>query len=554
MARALFIHRAKEGAAFFRLVARFGDSGWYGGALVLAAFAATPLLVLLARLFMPEHGVWQHLAENVLGDLVLNTVLLLGCIIPQTLVLGVGLGWLTGACEFPGRRFFAWALVLPFAVPPYVFAFVYLGMFDFGGPVQTALRAAFPAVGFIDIRNVSGVSFILSLAFYPYVYLMSRSAFMTQGRTALEVARTLGQSPARAFFTVALPMARPFIAAGLLLVCMETLADFGAVSIFNYDTFTTAIYKAWFGMFSLSGAAQLSSVLVVFVLCLIVSEQFLRRRMRFSEAGRTNRSERLVLQGGWKWAAFSASLLVFIVSFALPCLQLAVWGAQALGDGVLRYVEYAFNTLLLGIGGTVIVVAAALLLAFARKSHGGLFINFSARIATLGYALPGTVLAVGIFIPAAWLDSQLLNVAERLTGLSFSPFVQGSVGLLVGAYCIRFLAAGYGSVDSAMQRITPSIGDAARSLGVTGFSMLGRVYLPMLKKGMITAAILVLVDIMKEMPITLMMRPFGWDTLAVKLYEYTAEAEWQLAAIPAVALIAAGVVPVLLLTKQMEEA
>lgn len=553
MAQALRINQAKEAGGFFRLFSCNGNILWTCGAVVLAGFAATPLLVLLARLAMPEQGVWQHLADNVLGELALNTFLLLAGIVPLTLVAGVGLGWLTGACEYPGRRFFAWALVLPFAVPPYVFAFVYLGMFDFGGPVQTALRAVFPSVGFIDIRNAAGVSFILSLAFYPYVYLMSRTAFMTQGRTALEAARTLGHSPARAFFTVALPMARPFIAAGLMLVCMETLADFGAVSIFNYDTFTTAIYKAWFGMFSLSGAAQLSSVLVLFVLCLIVSEQYLRRRMRFSEAGKASRGERLVLSGCWKWTAFGASLLAFSFSFVLPCIQLLVWGYEAIGSGVMRYVEYTFNTLLLGSAGTAVAVGAALLLAFARKSRGGTLINISARLATLGYALPGTVLAVGIFIPAAWLDKQMLGMLEGLTGYSLSPFIQGSLGLLVGAYCIRFLAAGYGSVDSAMQRITPSIGDAARSLGVTGFAMLGRVYLPMLKKGMLTAAILILVDIMKELPITLMMRPFGWDTLAVKLYEYTAEAEWQLAAVPAVALIAAGILPVLLLTSQMED-
>lgn len=232
-----------------RRIFRLQSPGWFFGAALLAVAAAVPLLVIVGHLLMPQQEVWKHLAENVLGTLVANTALLLACIVPLTAIMGVGLGWLTGACDYPGRKFFAWALVLPFAIPPYVFAFVYLGLFDFSGPVQGALRTVFPSLGFVDIRSGFGVATILSLAFYPYVYLMARSAFMTQGRTAMEAARTMGMKPSRAFFKVALPMARPFVAAGVVLVCMESLADFGAVSIFNYDTFTTAIYKAWFGLF-----------------------------------------------------------------------------------------------------------------------------------------------------------------------------------------------------------------------------------------------------------------------------------------------------------------
>ena len=284
----------------WRTTFRIKSPAWFTLAGALALVAAAPLLVILSFLLAPNQDIWSHLAENVLGTLAINTVLLLVCIIPLTAISGVGLGWLTGACDFPGRKFFSWALVLPFAIPPYVFAFVYLGIFDFTGPVQSFIRSVFPAAGFIDIRNFGGVSLILSLAFYPYVYLMSRSAFMTQGRTAIEAARTLGLSPGKAFFKVALPMARPFIAAGLVLVCMESLADFGAVSIFNYDTFTNAIYKAWFGMFSLESAAQLSSILAIIVLTALVAEQKMRSRMRYTEAGRSNKTDRLKLTGPWK--------------------------------------------------------------------------------------------------------------------------------------------------------------------------------------------------------------------------------------------------------------
>ena len=539
--------------SFPRRRLRIQSPGWFAAAVLLAVVASVPLLVIVGYTFVPQQDVWKHLAENVLGTLVSNTAFLLMCIIPLTAIMGVGLGWLTGACDYPGRRFFAWALVLPFAIPPYVFAFVYLGLFDFSGPVQSAVRSLFPSIGFIDIRNGVGVSTILSLAFYPYVYLMSRSAFMSQGRTAMETARTLGQAPVRAFFRVALPLARPFIAAGLVLVCMESLADFGAVSIFNYETFTTAIYKAWFGLFSLEAAAQLSSVLAIVVLVALVCEQRMRARMRYTEAGRSSSAVRLQLPGTWKWVAFGASSLVFFLAFVLPVALLAVWGWEVIGPDAVRYFEYGLNTLMLGFAGAAITIMGATALAFAKRNNPGLIMTWASRLATLGYALPGTVLAVGIFIPAAWLDHSILDAFESFTGIEASPFIQGSIGLMVVAYCIRFLAAGFGSVESAMQRITPSIGEAAKTMGVTGFSLLRRIYVPMLHKGLFTGAILVLVDVMKDMPITLMMRPFGWDTLAVKIYEYTSEGEWELAAIPAAVLILVGLLPVLLLTRQTEK-
>lgn len=532
---------------------RLQSPGWFLAAVLLALLAATPLLVIVGHLLVPQQEVWRHLAENVLGTLVANTALLIACIVPLTTLMGVGLGWLTGACDYPGRKFFAWALVLPFAIPPYVFAFVYLGLFDFSGPVQTAIRSAFPAIGFIDIRNGFGVSAILSLAFYPYVYLMARSAFMTQGRTAMEAARTLGMKPSKAFFKVALPMARPFIAAGLVLVCMESLADFGAVSIFNYDTFTNAIYKAWFGLFSLESAAQLSSVLAIFVLIALVMEQRMRARMRYTEAGRSSRAERIKLVGAGKWAAATASSLVFMLAFAVPCVQLVSWAWEVIGPDAVRYLEYSTRTLTLGLTGAAFTTLAAMALAFAKRNDPGPAMTWASRLSTLGYALPGTVLAVGIFIPASWLDNFLIDVVGLFSDTQPTPFIQGTLGLMIVAYAIRFLAAGFGSVDSAMQRITPSIGEAARTMGVTGIALLRRIYFPMLNKGLVTGAILVLVDIMKEMPITLMMRPFGWDTLAVKIYEYTSEGEWELAAIPAVVLILVGLLPVLLLTRQSEK-
>ena len=533
---------------------RWNAPGWIVISFLLALVATTPVLVILSSYFFPEEDIWQHLVENVLQGLALNTLKLLACVIPLTALLGISMGWLTSACEYPGRRFFSWALVLPFAVPPYVYAFVYLGIFDFSGPVQGLIRESFPSVGFIDIRNTAGVSIILSLAFYPYVYLMSRSAFLTQGRSSMEAARMLGQTPLGAFFRVALPMARPWIAAGLLLVAMETLADFGAVAIFNYDTFTTAIYKAWFGMFSLNAALQLSSILVVFVLIILVLEQHFRFRMRFNETYTAAvRHQRLHLNGLKKWLAFITSLMIFFFAFALPFSQLIIWSWSNLNSDALQYLEQALNTFVLGAVTAAVTTLCAIIIAYSKQSNPGLTMKWNARLATLGYALPGTVLAVGIYIPAAWLDNQLLNIFTGITGSRINPLLQGSLIILIVAYAIRFLAAGFGSIDSSMNRITPSIVEAARTMGTTGTALLKRIYLPMTKTGLLTASIFVLVDVMKEMPITLMMRPFNWDTLAVKIFEYTSEGEWELAALPAVGLILTGLLPVLFLTKKTEE-
>lgn len=527
--------------------------GWVFASIGFALVAAIPVLVILSSFLTAEEDIWKHLAENVLSGLIVNTFKLLFCVLPLTAILGISTGWLTSACEYPGRRFFSWALVLPFAVPPYVFAFVYLGIFDLTGPVQGVLRDLFPGIGFIDIRNTLGVSVILSLAFYPYVFLMSRSAFLSQSRSAMEAARTLGHSPRKAFFRVSLPMARPWIAAGLLLVAMETLADFGSVAIFNYDTFTTAIYKAWFGLFSLNAASQLSSVLVVFVLTALVFEQNLRSKLRFHETGAAAPvRQRFILTGTKKWFAFSASLTLFLLAFVLPCSQLVLWSWNSLGADAMNNLGYAFNTLLLGVVTAGVTTMAAIVIAYAKRSDPGTLTTWSSRLATLGYALPGTILAVGVFIPAAWVDNTMLDAIGSLTGIETGPFIQGSVGLLIVAYAIRFMAAGFGSVDSAMQRITPSIVEAARTMGSTGMGILKRIYLPMTRTGVLTAAIFVLVDVMKEMPITLMMRPFNWDTLAVKIFEYTSEGEWELAALPAVGLILVGLLPVLFLTRGAE--
>lgn len=530
-------------------------NGWRLTATLIAVLVIIPLVIVLASLFNPEREIWQHLLEYVLPGLLGNTVkLVVGVAIGVTL-LGVSLAWLTAVCEFPGRRFFSWALLLPLAVPAYVTAFVYVALLDFTGPLQTWLRefAGGPVV-FPPIRSAGGVILVMVLALYPYVYLLARNAFLTQGRQALEVAQSLGYSRKSGFFKVALPLARPWIISGLMLALMETLADFGTVAVFNYDTFTTAIYKTWFGMFSLQGASQLASVLIVLVFALIVTEQMSRRGLRFTQAGRHTRMDRIVLRGYNAWLASGFAALILLVAFIIPVMQLLSWSAKVfVQDFDARYIEFLWHSLLLGGLSAVLVVVTALLLTYAQRQHNDSWTVAMVRIATLGYAVPGAVLAVGIVIPLAWLDQQLIGTAKSWFGIDTGLILQGTLLIMLPAYLTRFLAVGYNPMDSAMQRITRNLEEASRSLGFSGLAMLRRVHLPMLRGGLLSAAALVFVDVMKEMPITLMTRPFGWDTLAVRIFEMTSEGEWERAALPAVALVLAGLLPIALLVKHSEK-
>jgi len=526
--------------------------GWTVSAILAAALVAVPVAAILLESLKPSGEVMGHLASTMLTRLVLNTAVLAGGVAVLTLVIGVSLAWLTAVCEFPGRRTLTWLLLLPMAVPAYVMAFTFLGLMDFSGPLYRLLTAAgLPASS--DPRSVWGVILIMSLSLYPYVYLLSRSAFLSMGIRGMEAARSLGVSPLKAFFSVAIPMARPWIAGGVMLVVMEVLADFGAVSIFNYDTFTTAIYKAWFGFFSLSAAAKLSGILVVLALSSLLAEQHLRSKMHFTSMGREQGdSDRFVLGGASKFAALFYTGAVFTVAFLIPVGQLVVWCASSFARDFDRgYWTDLGHTLLRGTLAAGLGCATALVLSYAARLRSKGVIRNLVRTSTLGYALPGTVLAVGVVIPSAGVDNLLASLSEFM-GFPLPPAIQGTVPVMLAAYMVRFMAVGFNPVDSAMHRVTRSIDETARTLGTRGFGLLRRVYVPMLRGGMLTAGILVLVDVMKEMPITLMTRPFGMDTLAVKIFELTSEGEWHRAALPAVTLVLTGLIPVALLTRLSE--
>lgn len=523
-------------------------SSWQALALLLAAAVAMPIIFILLQwgtLGFGEQEIWQHLIATKLDRLAGNTLLLLVGVSIGVSLLGISLAWLVSLCEFPGRRLFDWALMLPLAIPGYVMAFVFLGLFTYAGPVQTALRQWFgSSAWFPDIRSPGGVVLVLSLALYPYIYMLARAAFMGQGRHMMDAARILGLGPVAAFFRVALPVARPAIAGGLALALMETLADFGAVSVFNFDTFTTAIYTAWYGLFNLQVAAQLASLLLLFVAVTLTLERYSRRQARYHNGSRQANLRRYALRGMTRWAAMAWCLLVLAVAFVLPAMQLLLWVVDTgLAELDSRYVEFLGHTLWLGALAAVTAVVCALLLGFSKRLAQGnrLWLQGSVRLATLGYALPGSVLAVGIMLVFTAIDHGVF----ALSGTRL--LLVGSVFALVLAYVTRFLAVAHAPVEAGLESIRPSLLEAARSLGATPLRLLRSLHLPMLKPGLLTALILVFVDVMKEMPATLIMRPFGWDTLAVRIYSMTAEGQWERAALPALTLLLVGLIPVLLL-------
>lgn len=532
----------------------FFPTRWQLVSIIIAAMVLAPLVVVLSSSFSPTNGVWEHLVETILAELLLNTLWLVLGVGIGAAVLGVSLAWFTVTCDFPGRKWFDWALVLPLALPAYVIAFVSIGLLDFTGPVQTLLRTWFGQenVWFPNIRSTGGVIIVMTLAYYPYVYLLSRNAFLTQGRRGIEAAQSLGHSRWNGFFRVALPMARPWIVGGIVLVLMETLADFGAVSTFNYDTFTTAIYKTWFGMFSLSAAAQLSSLLVLIVFILLLVEQQFRSRSRYVQIENHGvASNRIPLQGVRGWLVFFYALFVLSIAFLIPVLQLSLWAFHVYHqDFDVRYFGFLSHSILLGGMAALITTACALVLVYTNRMSHNLWTRTMVRLATLGYALPGAVLAVGGIILVTWVDNKLIGWTKVLFNAEIGFFITGTLFAMLLAYMARFLVVAHNPIHSAMQRITPSIDEATHSLGLSGVAMLRKVHLPMLRGGFLTAGVMVFVDVMKEMPITLMTRPFGWDTLAVRIFEMTSEGQWERAALPAMALVLAGLIPVILLTQK----
>ncbi len=530
---------------------------------LLGLLVALPVLSVGANLFAGDTGgTWGHLAATVLPEYIINSLLLSLGVGLGVAVVGVATAWLTAMTEFPGRRAFDWALLLPLAMPAYVLAYVYTDLLQFVGPVQTFLRESFGwrrgDYWFPEIRSLGGAILMFVCVLYPYVYLLARTAFLERGTGTFEAARSLGLSPWAAFRRVSLPLARPAVAAGVALVLMETLADYGTVAYFAVPTFTTGIYRAWFSLGDRVAAAQLAGALLAFVLLLLALERASRGRARFHETGR-RRGERRPLSGWQAWAASGVCLLPLLFGFLLPGGLLF---HLALGEGDsefgLRYAVLAKNSLLVAGLSALLAVICALLLAYglrlAQERRGGLgapLARAANRIVGLGYAVPGSVIAVGVLIPVTRLDHWL--AARWLDWFGANPglILTGGIVALVYAYLARFLAIALHTVESGLARVTPSMDAAAKSLGCGPGEILRRVHMPLLRGSLFSAGLLVFVDVMKELPATLVMRPFNFDTLATQTYTLAADERLAEASTAALAIVAVGLLPVFLLARQI---
>ncbi|MBI4970046.1 MAG: iron ABC transporter permease [Rhodospirillales bacterium] len=535
--------------------------GWRGAGVGIAGLVALPVLVVLASLFLPTGPIWSHLAQTVLGTYVANSLFLMLGVGIGTFLMGVGAAWLVTLCRFPGARSFEWALLLPMAMPAYVIAYAYTGLFDFAGPVQEALRALFGWKSrrdywFPELRSLPGAAAMLSFVLYPYVYMLARAAFLEQSVCALEVSRTLGCTPWRSFRTVALPLARPAIVAGLALALMEALNDFGTVQYFAVDTFTTGIYRTWLGLGQSGAAAQLGAILLLFVLALLLVERVSRGQARFHHAtGRYRNLPRYPLRGGKALLAFVACLFPVAVGFLVPGAMLLAWAVETV-PGTLdrRFLGLAGNTFILALLAAILAVSVAVLLAYAKRLDRTMITRAAARLASLGYAVPGSVIAVGVLVPFAFLDNALDAFLRRTFGLSSGLILTGTVAAVLFAYLVRFLAVAFQAVETSLGRITPAMEASARTLGATPLRALRRIHLPMMKGSLLTAALLVFVDVTKELPATLMMRPFNFDTLAIRAFELASDERLPDAALPSLAIVLVSIVPTILLSRAIARA
>jgi iron(III) transport system permease protein len=531
---------------------------WRTGLVFTALVLALPILVIAASLALPYSDVWQHLISTVLADYVVNSLLLMVGVGIGTFLLGVSAAWLTAVCDFPGRRFFSWALLLPMAMPAYIIAYTYTGMLDYAGPVQTSLRETFGWANgdywFPEIRSLGGAVCMLSLVLYPYVYLLARVAFAEQSTALLEAARNMGRGPWKVLFLVALPMARPAIAAGVSLALMETLADFGTVDYFGVSAFTTGIFRTWYGLGELTTAAQLASFLLLFVFALFALERVSRGRMRFHPAAARQRLQRVTLSGWRGIACFGLAGAILFAGFLLPAGRLLLWAGRDWSLFVSEtFLQLAGNSFMLAAIASLCCLLVALFLGYGKRLHPGKVEVTAVRTASMGYAVPGTVIAVGVLIPFAWLDNQLDSFLRENFDLSSGLLLSGSLAALVFAYMVRFLSVSLQSVESGLSRIRPSLDESARSLGLAPVGVLKRVHVPMLRGSILTALLLVFVDVLKELPATLILRPFNFNTLAVRTYELASDERLADAAAPALAVVLIGLLPVILLSRGLSE-
>jgi len=529
---------------------------WTVATLLVALVAAVPIMSIPWLALFPRENIWPHLASTVLPGYVLTTLGLMLGVTFGVFTMGVTSAWLVTMCRFPGRRVFEWAQLLPMAVPAYVIAYVYTDLLEYAGPLQSFLRHLFgwqsaADYWFPEIRSLGGAIAMMSLVLYPYVYLLSRAAFLEQSVGLLDASRTLGCGPWATFFRVSLPMARPSIATGVALALMETLNDVGTVDFFAVHTLTLGIYDVWLNMGNIGGAAQIAMVMLVFVMILLTIERQSRRRHKhYQSSGRLKALPAHRLEGPRALLAFVACLLPIAAGFIIPMGVLLTNSIRYFDESwTPEFLQYALNSLALSSAAAAAVICVALLLAYGKRLVHSRTVNTAVSIASFGYAVPGAVLAIGVIIPLAGFDNALDAFMREHFGISTGLLFSGTVFAILFAYVVRFLAVALGSVDASLSKVTPAMDMAARTLGHGPMDTFFKVHLPLIRGGVLIGVLVVFVDCMKELPATLILRPFNFDTLATYVYQFASDELIEQASLGALGIVLAGLIPVIVLSR-----
>ncbi|WP_457938555.1 ABC transporter permease [Aeromonas veronii] len=533
--------------------------GWMTGSWATALLLGLPVIALLFSAFSAEGELFRHLADTVLLDYLGNTLGLVVGVVLLSLLFGVPTAWLVAMCQVPGRRALQWALMLPMAMPSYIVAYVYTDLLDYSGPLQAGLRALFgwnsPAdYWFPAIRSLGGAAWVLALVLFPYVYLLTRASFLEQSVSLIHSSRLLGCTPWQSFRRLSLPLARPAIMVAVSLVAMETLADFATVHFFAINTLTTAVYDTWLGYGSLATAAKLSCLMLLAVVLLIALERRSRSRQQvFQKSMGHEQPLRYPLKGMSRWLAGLWCWGLVLAGFALPFIILLDYGVRYFElSWTPEFVRFAGNSLAISALTALLAMGIALLLGFFRRLDGGFKSLLPLRIAAMGYAMPGTVLAIGVLVPLTALDFAINDLAEWLGRQGPGLLLTGTITAIVFGYLVRFVAIAIGSVESSMGKISPSLDMAARSLGQGDGGMLRRVHLPLVRRGLFAGAMLVFIESMKELPAALLLRPFNFDTLATHVYQFVSDEMLERGALGAIVIVLVGLLPLIWVNRSLD--
>jgi len=523
-------------------------------ALAVAALVLLPIVAVLQQAAFVGNDLWLHIWQTVLLDYVSNSLLLMLGVGAGVLMMGVPAAWLAAMCQFPGRRWLDWALLLPLAMPAYIIAYTYTGILDYAGPVQSGLRHltgwGYGDYWFWQVRSLSGAMAMMVLVLYPYVYLTARATFLEQSSVSMDVARSLGYGRWQAWFTVAVPMARPAIIAGLTLALMETLADYGTVQYFGVTTFTTGIFRTFYGFGDTAGAAQLAAVLLLFVVTLILVERWSRRRQTYHVKAQPRAIAATIVLVGWRgWLACFVCLIPVVFGFMIPAGQLLWWTLFEAHVQWSSFWQLAWNSFYLSALAAVLAVCLALLMAYAKRFYPHRSVRHAVTLAGMGYALPGTIIAIGVMLPLAWLDHRINDAFVLLGWASPGLLLSGTLVVLLLAYCVRFLAVALGGIQSGLGQVSPSLDESAKGMGRNAWDVLRLIHIPLMRSSVLTALLVVFVDVLKELPATLMLRPFDFNTLAVRAYELAADEQLIEAAPASLMIVLVGLIPVLILNR-----